>query len=126
MQLIKNLIIIIVAFFTISEMSLYACEMNFEVLKGKKASYTKNDELVVKLTVEFTHRNCPEGIKSTELNPSGLDIIAATNWTEKSPGTWERKLNIKITNPKSGKATLNAVRECKKDGGSATLTLKAK
>ncbi len=116
----------VLAIFLLTSISVLACDINFDIQNGKKASYAKNDELVAKITVVFTHRSCPEGINKTQLKPNGLEILSATKWTEKTPGTWERKVKIKVTEPKGGKATLQAVRVCDKDGGSGTLTLIAK
>lgn len=127
-MVMKTLNILIGTLFMIifTSVSALACDIDFEIMNGKKTSYTKNDEVVAKIRVIFTHRSCPEGINTTELKPKGLEITSATKWTEKSPGTWERKVKLKITDTKGGKATLNAVRVCDKDGGNATLTLIAK
>lgn len=121
-----NIIFGVLAMFLITSISALACEISFEVMDGKKATYSTNDEVVAKVKVVLTHRSCPEGINKTELKPNNLEILTATKWTEKTPGTWERKVKMKITNTKSGKASLNAVRKCDKDGGSGTLTLVTK
>ncbi len=125
MKSANYIISLLVVFFMLS-INIIACEMNFEIMQGKKASYSNNDELVVKLTIETTHRNCKQAISNTKINTNGAEIKSATNWNEVKPGVWERKLKVKITNPKSGRATINAERTCDKDGGQATLTLKAK
>lgn len=116
----------VLAIFLLTSISALACDITFEVMDGKKATYSTNDVVVAKVKVVLTHRSCPEGINKTELKPNNLEILTATKWTEKTPGTWERKVKIKVTEPKGGKATLQAVRVCDKDGGSGTLTLIAK
>jgi hypothetical protein len=125
MKSIKYILSLMLVFLVFT-FSTFACEMNFEIVKGGKANYSKNDEIVVKLKVEKTHRNCKKSIEETEIKTNGAEITSATKWNQVSPGVWERKLKIKITNPKSGKATINAERTCDKDGGNATLTLTVK
>ncbi|ROL59603.1 hypothetical protein D9V86_10460, partial [Bacteroidetes/Chlorobi group bacterium ChocPot_Mid] len=51
-----------------------ACEIHFSIIKGEKTKYSKGDELIVKITVLLTHRNCPEGIESTKFDTKGLTI----------------------------------------------------
>ena len=121
-----NILIAAFAILILTSISALACDISFEVLDGKKATYAQNDVLTAKVKVVLTHRSCSTSINKTELKPKGLEIVTATKWAEKTPGTWERKVKMKITDAKSGKATLNAVRECEKDGGNVTLTLKTK
>ncbi len=121
----RSKIIAFVISFMFASIAAFACDINFDVINGQKASYSQNDELTAKITVKFTHRSCPEGINKTELKPSGLEIAQATKWVETSAGVWERKLKLKVTANK-GKAVLNAVRVCSKDGGKGSLSLPIK
>jgi hypothetical protein len=127
-QYINNFLLII--FFTIlfgflSVLNLRACEIEFSIDKNKKDIYSVGDELIVRVTVALTHRNCPEGIERTKFNPEGIQILAATPWKEIAASTYERKLKMKITGNKNGKVVLKALRTCEKEGGKASLTLKA-
>lgn len=109
----------------ISSAFAFASDITIEVIEGKKASYKKDDQLTAKIVVELIHRNCDLDIKSTKLNTKGLKINKATKWVEKEEGVFERKVKLQITASK-GKATLEAVRECSRRGGEATLTLPIK
>lgn len=113
-----------ILFFALSS-ELKACEIDFEILKGEKATYSVGDEIVVKVIVFLTHRNCPEGINKTKFKTKGVKVIGKTKWDEKSPGTFERKLKLKITGDKSGKMSLNAIRTCDKEGGFGSITFRA-
>lgn len=102
-----------------------ACEIDIKVIDNQKSKYSIGDELVVKVTVFLSHRNCPEGIKATRFKTNGIKILSATKWTEKNSGTFERKLKIKITGTKNGIVTIKAVRSCSKGTYTGSLTLKS-
>jgi len=103
-----------------------ACEIEFEVIEGEKEVYAVGDVIIVKITVTFTHRICPEGIKATKFKTNGLKVIGAKEWDEVSHGVFERELKIKVTGNEDGEVTINAIRTCDKTGGSGSLTLLAK
>lgn len=113
------------AMLIVSSVIAFASDITIDVIEGKKASYKKDDVLTAKIVVELIHRNCDLDIKSTKLNTKGLKISKATKWVEKEEGVFERKVKLQITASK-GKATLEAVRECSRRGGEATLTLPIK
>jgi uncharacterized membrane protein len=113
-----------VFFLLISATMANACEIDFKVIKDKKDKYSPGDVLIAKVTVIYTHRNCPEGIDATKFDTKGVKVLGATKWTETSTGTWERKLKLKIEDGAKDKATLNAIRTCDKEGGFGSLTLK--
>lgn len=123
----KNIIktVAVATAFVFTSLVSYACDINFEILNGKKAEYSKNDEVTAKVILTQTHRGCGEGTSNIQLTPKGMEIAQATKWVEKSAGVFERKLKLKITGDK-GKATLDVVKTCSKDGGKGTLTLKIK
>ena len=118
-------VFVFLALLFVSIMQAVACDVNMEVVQGKKEKYSKGDEVVVRVTVMLTHRNCPEGINSTKFNPEGLEILSATRWTEKSTGVWERRMKLKITENKPD-SKLVARRTCDKEGGLGVLTLSTK
>ena len=111
--------------FLSSSSKIFACEIDFSVVGTKKATYNVGDEIVIKVEVTFTHRNCPEGIEKTKFKTNGLKVIGKTKWEETSPGVFIRKLKVKVTGSKKGKVSINAVRTCDKEGGFGSLTLKA-
>lgn len=112
--------------FVLFSVSALACEIEFKVLKGEKDTYSKGDELIVKVEVFFTHKNCPEGISTTKFQPNGFKILQGTKWRESSTGQFERKLKIKVTKSGAGKAVLKAVRTCDKEGGLGSFEVKTK
>ena len=124
-QIYKTLTLIIVAIlFNLSLAS--ACDITFEVIKGKKEVYSAGDELVVKIHVLYTHRVCPEGIKATKFKSSGLKITGSTKWKTLSGNSFERKIKLKVKdNAKTG-LKLSAVRTCDKTGGFGEITFKKK
>ncbi|MBU0765327.1 MAG: hypothetical protein KJ607_10885 [Bacteroidetes bacterium] len=101
----------------------FACEFEFEVQGDKKEIYKAGDEVIVKVTVIFTHRVCELAITETKFETKGLEIISATDWKETSTGTWERKLKMKVTGTPKGKLTLTGTRTCSKEGGFGIFTL---
>jgi len=100
-----------------------ACEIEFKVEGKKKEKYDQGDEIIVKVTVTFTHRVCQLGIENTQFNAKGLKIESATKWKEVSENVWERKLKIKVTGTESGKMTLTGTRTCDKEGGKGSINL---
>ena len=102
-----------------------ACDIGFEILKGKKDKYEKGDILVIKVKVKLTHRTCPEALKKTKFKMNGLKVLGATKWKKLSAMEYERKLKLEVVGTKDGKLIFNAVRTCDKDGGFGSLKLEA-
>jgi len=102
-----------------------ACEIEFEITKGKKESYKTGDTLVIKVLVKLTHRSCPVAMKKTKFKMNGLKVMKSTSWKETSTNEWERKLLTVVTAKSKGKIILSAIRECEKDGGFGSLKLEA-
>ncbi|MFC2131116.1 hypothetical protein ACFLSQ_06745 [Bacteroidota bacterium] len=124
-DMIKIIITVLFLFaFFITELN--ACEIDFSVIKGNKEIYSKGDELIVKVTVLLTHRNCPEGIKSTKFETEGLEVKGATKWASKNSTTFERKFKVKVTAHKNEDVFISATRTCDKEGGFGSLKLLAK
>ena len=116
--------ILLAIFFTsFSHMETKACEIDFEIIKGKKDTYQVGDEIMVKVKVKLTHRSCPEALKKTKFKMNGMKVIKSTGWKQITTMEHERKLIIVITGTDSNKVTINAIRECEKDGGFGTLKL---
>jgi hypothetical protein len=101
----------------------HACDIVVGVDGVKKERYKAGDVVVLKITVVLEHRNCDTDIKETDIAVSGCQITAATAWVNTSGKTWERKIKIKITDDKAGKAIVTAKRDCDRDGGQGSLTL---
>ena len=123
----KWFLILLVSIFLISFSTKQssACEIDFEITDNKKETYEVGDVIVVKVIVTLTHRSCPVGLKKTKFNMKGLKVLGAKEWSQKSTMIWERELKMKVTGTKDGTLTLNAVRECDKDGGYGSMILKS-
>ena len=110
-------------FFSFSTQEAKACEIEFEIVNGKKATYETGDIIVVKVLVTLTHRVCPEALEKTKFNMNGMKVVGATGWKQVSAMDYERKLKIEIKSNKDGKLIFNAIRTCDKDGGFGALKL---
>lgn len=121
----RHIWITVIAVMIFGAASVSACEIEFKILKGEKDKYQKGDQIIAKVTVVFTHRNCPEGIDATEFKTDGINIAKATRWEEKSTGTFERKLMLKVTDEKKD-INITAIRTCDKEGGFGSLVLSSK
>ena len=103
-----------------------ACEITLSVDKNKKDSYSIGDELVIKVQVVLTHRNCEVEMDKTKIDFKGLEMKGATKWVESKSGTWERKFKVIIKDANKGNLYLSAVRDCDKDGGKGSIKLDVK
>jgi hypothetical protein len=119
---IKILIILITLI--LNSFVLIACEINFSIIKGEKETYIEGDELIIKVTVLLTHRNCPEGIESTKFETKGLIIRKTTKWKKVNTTIYTRKLKIEVTGKEGSEITITAIRECEKEGGKGKLVLR--
>ena len=128
-NLIKSKAIIIlmlgIFFLSFSTQEAKACEIEFEIVKGKKEKYEAGDIIVVKVIVTLTHRSCPEALKKTKFKMNGLKVVGSTPWKELTAMDHERKLKIEVLGTEDGKLILNAIRTCDKDGGFGSLKLEA-
>ena len=102
-----------------------ACEIEFEIIKGRKDTYQTGDTLVVKVNVILTHRSCPIAIKKTQFKTNGLKVIKSTSWKQLTSMEYERILLIVVGKPKKGKLMINATRTCDKDGGFGSMKLES-
>ena len=100
-----------------------ACEIEFDIVKGKKEYYQTGDTIVILVEVALTHRACPIAMKKTQFKTKGLKVIKSTPWKQLSEMNWERKLMVIVTETGSNKLNLTAIRECDKDGGFGSLKL---
>ncbi len=115
------MILLGVFFLTYAPNTANACEIEFEITKGKKESYNVGDTIVVVVKVALTHRSCPVKMKATKFKLKGLKVIKSTHWKQLSANDWERKLMIVVTESKGKNLNLTVIRECEKDGGFGTL-----
>jgi hypothetical protein len=118
------LLLVIGLFFSLAPVQkAQACDIQFEIVKGEKATYHTGDTLIVKVKVALTHRACPVALQKTQFKLKGLKVLKSTKWKQKSANEWERKLMIVVTETKGKELSLVAIRECDKDGGYGALKM---
>ncbi len=123
----KTILILLFGFLLVSfsAQETKACEIEFEIVKGKKETYKAGDVIVLKVIVILTHRVCPISIKKTKFKTNGMKVVGATKWKQNSTMEYERKLKVKILSNEDGKLIFNVTRTCDKDGGFGSLKLDA-
>lgn len=99
----------------------FSCEIVLTIEKGQRDKYKKGDEVIVKVEVLLTHRNCSHVLDETKFETSGVKILSATKWKEIEKGMWVKKLKIKITAEQGTKARLEVKRICEKGGATKFL-----
>ena len=120
----KFSLVIVLMFVTL--ISSCACEFKFNIEGTPKKSYAVGDEVIMKITLVLTHRNCDEGLDATKFDYKGFEVLGATQWKEIGNGSFERKFKMKVTANDADKSTFSAVRTCKKEGGSGTFQILVK
>jgi len=123
MKTIFKKLVFLISLLLLTAVVSMACEINFKVEGQEKTKYNIGEIVVLRVTVEFTHNACPVALKETKIQANGMEILGATEWKNVSGNIWERKIKVKITSNKEGKAIISARRSCEKDGGTGTLTL---
>lgn len=89
----------------------------------KKERYKAGDEVIVLVLVKKEHRVCRTPIEETAYEPRGVKILSATDWKETSPGVWERKMKLKVTDTSGGKLSFGVRRNCSKENSLGILLL---
>ena len=100
-----------------------ACEITVDFQDKTREVYQVGDEVILKVGVLLTHRNCPEGIDATTYKMENLEVIGATKWEEKSTNYFERLIKIKILESDTGEPVLHVLRTCEKEGGYSFLKI---
>lgn len=121
MKTIKIFTVATTMLFSMVTIHAKACEFSFKIASEEVSSYKVGDEVVVAVTVVFTHRNCPDGINNTKFDFTGVKALGATQWKDMGEGKFERKFKLQITEDPKGKHILNATRTCDKDGGAGSV-----
>ncbi len=100
-----------------------ACEIEVTVKGENAAIYNPGQVVVLQVKVFLTHKDCPEGIKSTKMNPTGMTLLGATKWKQISELEFIRLVQAKIDSSVT-EAILNVGRSCDKEGGIGKILLK--
>lgn len=93
-----------------------ACELKFAISGEQKESYKAGEELIIEVTIVYTHRTCEIQLSDTKFTYEGMKILGATAWKEKAPNTFSRQIKISLLADALPEAKLNIVRKCSKDG----------
>ena len=101
-----------------------ACDFTFTVNDDPKTIYSVGDELVVTVTLNLTHRICPDALDTTRFNFTGIKVLGATKWVEVKAGVFERKFKIQFIPESKGRYTMSAFRICDKEGGKGSIQFK--
>lgn len=102
----------------------YACELNFKISGDKKEAYKAGEELIVEVTVTYTHRKCELELSDTKFTYDGIKIIGATQWIEKTPGSFTRKIKVSVLDTAANEASLTVSRKCNKEGALGSFKIK--
>lgn len=116
-------LLLFVAFFLLQHTISQACELKFSVSGEQKGSYKSGDELIVEVTVVYTHRTCEIQLSDTKFTYEGMKIIGATAWKEKAPNTFSRQIKISLLADALPEAKLSVTRKCSKDGALGTFKI---
>jgi hypothetical protein len=120
----KKTAVLILVLAAISITIANACEINVGIDGAKKKEvYKAGDEIVVLVHVKHVHKVCKLDIESTTYEPSGLKIMAATDWKEVTPGVFERKMKLKVTGTSTGKVGFVVRRKCSKENNTGSIAL---
>lgn len=95
-----------------------ACKIEMEQSDSRPAV---NEETVLILEYQQSHRNCRESVRSINIEPDGMTILGATDWEETGKRTFQRKLKVKIT---EDDCSLQVTLSCRKDGLDETLKVR--
>ncbi len=104
-----------------------ACDISLKIVDNKQESYKVGDELVVEVTLQFTHRNCSVSVKDTKFKYQGIKVLGATDWKKVSDMEYTRKLKVKVVEVASdmkGTTQIVAIRSCEKEGGMGSIEIK--
>lgn len=88
-----------------------ACEYEFDppALTG-----TSGQQLAVKATIIWTHRNCELDPQDVHVDVSGATLVGQPVWQQVKRLTWEATITVKLGAPGSG--TLRVWRQCQRQG----------
>jgi len=101
-----------------------ACDISVTIEpSSRKEVYQPGDEVVVLVQVRHTHRVCRLPMEETTYEPEGFVILAASDWKESAPGTWNRKMKLKVKGTATGDLVFSVRRKCTRDDNTGTVHL---
>lgn len=98
-----------------------ACDITVTVAEPAKDVFQPGEEVILKVSVHLSHRNCPEGIDATMFNSANMELLGATDWTQTDTRSYERLVKVRLG--ETGEAMLMVKRTCDKEGGYAEISL---
>lgn len=120
MKKILSLLILII----ISATATWACELKFSISGEPREAYKAGEELIIELTVVYTHRTCEIQLSDTKFTYEGIKILGATPWKEKSPANYVRQIKVMILDDTLDEGILSIGRKCTKEGAFGSIKLK--
>jgi hypothetical protein len=101
-----------------------ACELKFNISGEKKEGYSAGAELIIEVTVVYTHRTCEIQLSDTKFTYEGIKILGATPWKEKSPASYVRQIKVLVLEDSLDEGILSIGRKCTKEGAFGSIKLK--
>jgi len=120
----RRKIFLITALFIANISASQACELRFNISGERKAGYKAGEELIVEITVVYTHRKCEIELSDTKFTYEGIKILGATPWKEKVPATYVRQVKILMLDDALEEGILSVGRKCSKEGAFGSIKLK--
>jgi hypothetical protein len=101
-----------------------ACDFTFPVNDESKTEYSVGEVLIVTVTLNLTHRVCPDPLDTTRFDFHGIKVLGATKWAQVKAGVFERKFKVQFISESENGYSMRAVRICDKDGGKGSIEFK--
>jgi len=102
----------------------HACELKFSILGEKKEAYQAGEEVIIEVTIVYTHRKCELELSDTKFTYEGIKILGATPWKEKAPATYARQIKVLMLDDSREEGILSISRKCSKEGVFGSIKLK--
>lgn len=119
----KKVILLLALSFALIGVS-YACELKFNISGEKKEAYKAGEEVIIEVTIVYTHRKCEIELSDTKFTYEGIKILGATPWKEKAPATFVRQIKVLMLDDTLEEGVLSIGRKCSKEGVFGSVKLK--
>lgn len=101
----------------------HACELKFNISGGQKETYKSGEEVIIEITITYTHRKCEIELSDTKFTYEGIKILGATPWKEKAPATFSRQIKVLVLEDTLKEGVLSIGRKCSKEGVFGSIKL---
>lgn len=90
-------------------------QISLNYLDAKKNSYTPGDLINLEIILKCRPETCLDGMKQTKIFVSGLEIEKQTAWKERSKGTYQKEIQLKVVKGKKKQSKLTILRKVDKE-----------